>query len=94
MLSNAYFLAKFRIDTAENEPAKNLQSFAKLANFASKADVPRPPRAVELGPLDEGRARVARGAPRVAVPPVLQRVERLFLFLLRRLLLPLKKSRA
>ena len=27
MLSNAYFLAKFRFDTAENEPAKNLQKF-------------------------------------------------------------------
>ena len=26
-----YFLAKFRFDTAENEPAKNLQ---KIANFA------------------------------------------------------------
>ena len=26
MLSNAYFLAKFRFDTAENEPAKNLQT--------------------------------------------------------------------
>ena len=25
MLSNAYFLATFRFDTAENEPAKNLQ---------------------------------------------------------------------
>ena len=25
MLSNEYFLAKFRFDTAENEPAKNLQ---------------------------------------------------------------------
>ena len=24
MLSNAYFLAKFRFDTAENEPAKNI----------------------------------------------------------------------
>ena len=31
MLSNAYFLAKFRFDTAENEPAKNLQNFAKFA---------------------------------------------------------------
>ena len=30
MLSNAYFLAKFRFDTAENEPAKNLQN---LKNF-------------------------------------------------------------
>ena len=29
MLSNAYFLAKFRFDTAENEPAKNLQNFEK-----------------------------------------------------------------
>ena len=26
MLSNAYFLAKFRFDTADNEPAKNLQN--------------------------------------------------------------------
>ena len=29
MLSNAYLLAKFRFDTAENEPAKNLQNFRK-----------------------------------------------------------------
>ena len=29
MLSSAYFLAKFRFDTAENEPAKHLQNFAK-----------------------------------------------------------------
>ena len=29
-----YFLAKFRFDTAENEPAKNLQNFANLkSNF-------------------------------------------------------------
>ena len=34
MLSNAYVLAKFRFDTAENEPAKNLQNFANFANFA------------------------------------------------------------
>ena len=32
MLSNAYFLAKFRFDTAENEPAKILQNFANFAN--------------------------------------------------------------
>ena len=31
MLSNAYFLAKFRFDTAENEPAKNFQKFANFA---------------------------------------------------------------
>ena len=35
MLSNAYFLAKFRFDTAENEPAKNLQNFVK--NFPKKS---------------------------------------------------------
>ena len=35
MLSNAYFLAKFRFDTAENEPAKNLQK--QIANFATSA---------------------------------------------------------
>ena len=30
MLSSAYFLAKCRFDTAENEPAKNLQNFRKM----------------------------------------------------------------
>ena len=34
MLSNAYFLAKFRFDTAENEPAKNLQNFRKMKRFS------------------------------------------------------------
>ena len=39
MLSNAYFLAKFRFDTAENEPAINLQNFAKkVAKFANVAN--------------------------------------------------------
>ena len=33
MLSNAYFLAKFRFDTAENELAKNLQNFVNLRKF-------------------------------------------------------------
>ena len=31
MLSNSYFLAKLRFDTAENEPAKYLQNFANFA---------------------------------------------------------------
>ena len=35
MLSNAYFLAKFRFDTAENEPAINLQKFGNFPNFAN-----------------------------------------------------------
>ena len=30
MLSNAYFLEKIRFDTAENEPAKNLQKICKF----------------------------------------------------------------
>ena len=33
MLSNAYFLAKFRFDKAENEPTKNLHFFQKLLLF-------------------------------------------------------------
>ena len=33
--SNAYFLAKFRFGTAENEPAKNLQNFAIFPNSAN-----------------------------------------------------------
>ena len=34
MLTNAYFLAKIRFDTAQKEPAKNLQKFANFANQA------------------------------------------------------------
>ena len=37
MLSNSYFLAKFRFDTAENEPAKNLQSLAKFGETLANA---------------------------------------------------------
>ena len=36
MLSNAYFLAKIRFDTAENEPAKNLKIFEKFAKLVKK----------------------------------------------------------
>ena len=49
MLSNAYFLAKFRFDTAENEPSKNLQNFRKM-NFSKMHPSTYPP-----GP-DERRA--------------------------------------
>ena len=36
MLPNAYFLAKSRFDTAENEPAKKLQNFPNyFPNFAN-----------------------------------------------------------
>ena len=45
MLSNAYFLAKFRFDTAENEPAKNLQNlliFPILLRAPSRIISPSP----------------------------------------------------
>ena len=38
MLSNAYFLAKFRFDTAENEPAKNLQKFCQFCKRRMQHD--------------------------------------------------------
>ena len=37
MLSNAYFLAKNRFDTAENEPAKNLQYLATFCKPSEHA---------------------------------------------------------
>ena len=43
MLSNAYLLAKFRFDAAENEPPKNLQNLPKIANFANCAAQRRTP---------------------------------------------------
>ena len=39
MLSNAYFLAKFRFDTAENEPAKKLQNLNFAENIANGLQV-------------------------------------------------------
>ena len=48
MLSNAYFLGKFRFDTAENEPAKNLRNFDNCANRKLTAPcvgrIPRSPQ--------------------------------------------------
>ena len=49
---NAYFLAKIRFDTAENEPAKKLQriakiislNFPKFANFAKPSAKHRTPK--------------------------------------------------
>ena len=69
MLSNAYVLAKFCFDTAENEPAKNWQkfckNFAKFANFANP-DLGRAPAAPDAGgrllalPRGPGRRAGAR----------------------------------
>ena len=61
MLSNAYFVAKFGFDTAENEPAKNLQNNKLLiwADAVLAVHAPRPVRR-ELGRLR--RLAVARRA--------------------------------
>ena len=65
MLSNAYFLAKFRFDTAENEPAKNLQKFA---NFATLIPILATPCRARRCPADlPGRP----AAPDVAICPAL-----------------------
>ena len=57
MLSNAYFLAKFRFDTAENEPAKNLQNFTNFPDFANPN-----PQPLHVG--GEGRRGGGRAARR------------------------------
>ena len=62
MLSNAYFLAKFRFDTAENEPAKNLQKFAKFANFAD----PNPLTPAAISPADRKAFRPSTPSARSA----------------------------
>ena len=59
MLSNAYFLAKIRFDTAENEPAKKMQNFANFPNFANPN-----PRCAEEPPADLAGTLAGR-APRV-----------------------------
>ena len=70
MLSNAYFLKKFRFDTAENEPSKNLQILPilltlPLTNVGSGgpgADVLGVPAPAVRGPVERG---AARGVPHV-----------------------------
>ena len=52
MLSNAYFVAKFRFATSENEPAKNLQNSADFPNFANLEG----PDGRQRGLLQPGRA--------------------------------------
>ena len=59
MLSNAYFLAKLHLDTAENEPAKNLQKFANFATFANPN-----PQQQRSGDASGPAACVSRSAPR------------------------------
>ena len=61
MLSNAHFLAKFRFDTSETEPAKNLQILQQIANFADFATL-TPTCPLNIGSGSTGGV-VARGAP-------------------------------
>ena len=77
MLSNAYFLAKFRFDTAENEPAKNLQNFRKMhfqkCIFRSAPGVEEV-RLVHLRPLPRLDLRGAvQAAPVVRLLPLRDR---------------------
>ena len=61
MLSNAYFLAKFRFDTAENEPAKNLQEPARCREVPElPAEVARE-RRVPPGRASTYRPRLLAG---------------------------------
>ena len=67
MLSNAYFLAKFRFDTAENEPAKKLRNLANFPNFANPNPIapgrsPRPSR--EPSPSGSWSGGASRRPPR------------------------------
>ena len=57
MLPNAYFLAKFRFDTAENEPAKNLQKKGEgaLTEVGPERAPRRRPRGVLLRADRPGR---------------------------------------
>ena len=69
MLSNAYFLAKFRFDTAENEPAKNLQNFKFCKKFQN---LPAPVSSVGLHSTQargDVSASVTGGEPRRSASP-------------------------
>ena len=70
MLSNAYFLVKFRFDTAENEPTKNLQNlliFPILLTLTAKPlTLASPAHAAGVGGGREvrgGRDARRRGGP-------------------------------
>ena len=59
MLPNAYFVAKFRFDIAENEPAKNLQNVAKFCQFRGM----KSHLGVPLRGVDEDEDAALRGVP-------------------------------
>ena len=70
MLSNAYFLAKFRFDTAENEPAKLWQKIEKIAKLVilptlllSAASSRRGGRRTRVASVVGSAARAAAATP-------------------------------
>ena len=70
MLSNAYFIANFRFDTAENEPVKNLQKLKNLQILLIFSILlPREGRVIDgADPRRAEHREVALPALRVAVP--------------------------
>ena len=72
MLSNAYVLAKFRFDTAENELAKTLQKFATFANFASPKLTPAPAELWRSGRTMRPAAQRPRPARADSSGPILK----------------------
>ena len=60
MLSNAYFLAEVRFDTAENEPAKKMLIFLILLTL-TQAERRSPPPTVTPRPLRPRDGRLLRG---------------------------------
>ena len=65
MLSNAYFIAKFNFDTAENEPAKDFQNLLKtfLSYQLRSAERPAPLRPREVTPQTAACFGTCRGSP-------------------------------
>ena len=68
MLSNAYLLAKFRFDTAENEPAKNLQNFANFPILLILRTL-TPNESAGRGGRGPGRGRLGEGDDRGLAGP-------------------------
>ena len=68
MLSNAYFLAKFRFDTAENEPAKNLQILPILLTLTPKTAVYTTPACSTPAPPEVLGATIVRVQTPVSQP--------------------------
>ena len=67
MLSNACFLAKFRFDTAENEPGKNLQNFAHLTLSPHAVQAKTEEAAAGESPEAAAAAGDESAAPRLAI---------------------------